>query len=156
ILGAPAVDLELAVDQPRAFIAVRLCNVDEAGASARVTYGVLNLTHRDSHEQPTPLEPRRRYRVRVQLNAIAYAFAKGHRVRLAVSTSYWPTVWPSPTPVTLTFYTGASTLTLPERPVRAEDAALAPFGEVEGAEPPAMTTLSRGSGRRTWQHEVAA
>src|SRR5262249_3379330 len=53
ILGAPAVELELAVDRPLALIAARLCDVDDRGSSARVTYGVLNLTHRDSHLQPT-------------------------------------------------------------------------------------------------------
>ena len=121
-----------------------------------MTYGVLNLTHRDSHEDPTPLEPGKRYRVRLQLSHIAYAFARGHRVRLALSTSYWPTLWPSPAPASLTIFTAGSTLTLPERPVRAEDASLAPFGEVEGAPEPAMTTLSKGSGRRDWQHHVAA
>src|SRR5262249_12639791 len=68
ILGAPVVELELAVDRPLALIAARLCDVDRAGASARVTYGVLNLTHRDSHAHPTPLEPGRRYRVQLQLN----------------------------------------------------------------------------------------
>jgi hypothetical protein len=107
-----------------------------------VTYGVLNLTHRDSHEQPTPIEPHRRYRVRLQLNDIAYAFPAGHRVRLALSTSYWPIVWPSPAPATVTIFTGASVLTLPERPPRMEDTALPAFGEPEGATPPSMTTLA--------------
>jgi len=90
----------------------------------------------------------------VQLNDIAYAFPAGHRVRLALSTSYWPTVWPSPEAVTLTVYTGASTLDLPERPPRAEDAALAPFGEPEGAAEPPMTTLSDGRGSRVVTHDV--
>ncbi len=156
ILGAPAVELELAVDRPLAFIVARLCDVDARGASARVTYGVLNLTHRDSHEEPTPLVPDRRYCIRLQLNDIAYAFPAGHRVRLALSTSYWPIVWPSPTPATVTIFTGASVLTLPERPVRAEDAALPPFGAPEGATPPAMTALAPESGNSLWHYDVAA
>jgi uncharacterized protein len=156
ILGAPTIDLELAVDRPLAFVAARLCDVGPRGGSARVTYGVLNLTHRDSHEEPTPLVPGRRYRVRLQLNDIAYAFPAGHRVRLALSTSYWPIVWPSPAPATVTIFTGASVLTLPERPVRAEDAALAPFGEPEGAMPPAMTTMAPESGNSLWHYDMAA
>jgi hypothetical protein len=63
---------------------------------------------------------------------------------------------PPPTPVTVTIFTAGSTLTLPERPPRAEDATLAPFAEAEGAPPPSMTTLSKGSGRRVWHHDVAA
>ncbi len=155
ILGAPTVELELAVDRPLAFVVARLCDVDARGASARVTYGVLNLTHRDSHEEPTPLVPGQRYRVWLHLNDIAYAFPAGHRVRLALSTSYWPIVWPSPAPATVTIFTGASVLTLPERPARADDAALSPFGEPEGATPPAMTTLAPESGSSLWHHDVA-
>ena len=36
------------------------------------------------------------------LKAIGYALPAGHRLRLAVSTSYWPWIWPSPEPVELT------------------------------------------------------
>jgi len=156
ILGAPTIELELAVDRPFAFVAARLCDVDTRGGSARVTYGVLNLTHRDSHEEPTPLVPGRRYRVRLQLNDIAYAFPAGHRVRLALSTSYWPIVWPSPASATLTIFTGASVLTLPERLMRAEDAAVPPFGEPEGATPPPMTTVAPESGSSLWHYDMAA
>ena len=59
------------------------------------------------------------------LDNTCYAFRAGHRIRLAISTAYWPTIWPSPEPVTLTLYTGASSLDLPVRP-----------GDPEGAEPP--------------------
>jgi hypothetical protein len=75
---------------------------------------------------------------------------------LALSTSYWPIVWPSPAPATVTIFTGASILTLPERPVRAEDAALPLFGEPEGATPPTMTTLAPESGSSLWHYDMAA
>jgi len=129
ILGAPAVTLDLAVDQPVAFLAVRLNDVDPEGLSRRVTYAVLNLTHRDSHECPTPLTPGQRYRIRIQLRDHAYAFKASHRIRVAISTTYWPLIWPSPAPVRLTLYAGNSTLELPVRPRRASDAQLASFGE---------------------------
>ena len=65
----------------------------------------------------------------VRLDAIAYALPAGHRWRVAVSPTYWPWVWPSPEPVTLSLFTGgASRLTLPVRPPQPEDATLAPFG----------------------------
>ena len=38
-------------------LAVRLCDVAPDGASLLVTRGLLNLTHRDSHAEPEPLEP---------------------------------------------------------------------------------------------------
>ena len=147
ILGAPVVELEIASDRPRALIALRLSDLHPDGAATRVTYGVLNLSHRDGHEQPAPLEPGARFRVRVQLNDIAYAFPPGHRIRLAVSTAYWPLVWPPPEPVTLTLYTGASRLELPVRPLRAETAPV--FEEPEGAPPLACTELEPESCSRT-------
>jgi hypothetical protein len=142
ILGAPVLDIELASDRAAALLVARLCDVDEQGTSTRVTYGVLNLTHRRSHAEPSPLMPGQRTRVRLQLNDIAHTFAAGHRLRLALSTSYWPTVWPSPEPVLLTLFTGpTSALTLPLRPPRTSDAALPPFGPPERAMEPAMTMI---------------
>ena len=149
ILGAPVAVLELAVDRPQAFVAVRLNEVLPDGSSARVTYGVLNLTHRASHEHPERLEPGRRYRVRVPLNHVARAFAAGSRLRLAVSTAYWPVVWPSPEPVTLTLFTGASGLELPLRPPAPEDERLRPFEEPEGAPPAPYVELHDKRGERT-------
>ncbi len=127
ILGAPVVTLDVAVDRPSAFIAVRLNDVAEGGASTRVTYGLLNLTHGTSHEFPEPLVPGKRYRFQIRLNDIAHAFPAGHRIRVAVSTAYWPIAWPSPEPVTLTLFTGSSTLTLPTRLLRPEDDTLRAF-----------------------------
>ena len=124
-MGAPVVELEIASNRPHAFVVARLCDVAPDGASTRVTYGVLNLTHRDSHEHPEPLEPGRMYRVRIQLNDIAHKFSPGHRIRLALSNSMWPIFWPSPEQVSLTLKGG--TLILPVRRPRDEDANLAPF-----------------------------
>ncbi len=121
IFGAPEVTLELDVDQPQAIVAVRLCDISPDGASTRVSYGLLNLSHRDSHESPEPLVPGQRYRVTVLLNDIAHRFAQGHRVRVAVATSQWPIAWPSPAMVTLGLHTGISTLRLPERARQASD-----------------------------------
>ncbi|MCB9896420.1 MAG: hypothetical protein H6825_00315 [Planctomycetes bacterium] len=82
------------------------------------------------------------------LNHVAHAFAPGHRLRLAISTSYWPLVWPSPQAVTLTLFGEHSRLSLPRRAPRDDDAHLRPFGPPEAAAPPAQTDLLVvGSGR---------
>jgi hypothetical protein len=133
ILGAPRVTLEVAADRPVAFIAVRLNDVAPDGASSRVTYGLLNLTHRDSHERPEPLEPGKRYLINLALNDIAHEFPSGHKIRLAVSSSYWPTVWPAPEPVTVSLFTGRSFVDLPVRPPDPQDSALSPFEPPERA-----------------------
>ena len=148
ILGAPVVELELAADRPNAFVVARLSDVGRDGETTLVTYGVLNLTHRESHAEPEALEPGRRYRVRLQLNDVAQAFPAGHRLRLALSNAYWPTVWPSPEPVTLTLFAGASALTLPVRAPRPEDDDLRPFAEPEAAPPWRRTVLAPGRSER--------
>ncbi|MSP82677.1 MAG: CocE/NonD family hydrolase [Alphaproteobacteria bacterium] len=155
ILGAPVATLDLAVDRPVAMVALRLNDVAPDGASTRVTYGLLNLTHRDGHERPTPLEPGRRYRVRVQLGDIAQTFPAGHRIRLAVSTCYWPIAWPGPAPVNLTLFTGASQLDLPVRAPRPEDAAVA-FAPPEAAPPMRKTILEPGRAAQTVNRDIAA
>jgi predicted acyl esterase len=120
ILGAALVTLDLVSDAPIANLAVRLCDVHPSGAVLRVSYGVLNLTHRDGHEKPAPLVVGRRYKIRVQLNDAGAVFPVGHKVRLALSTAYWPMIWPSPVKATLTIFGG--TLDLPVRAPGASDA----------------------------------
>jgi uncharacterized protein len=141
ILGAPIVTLEFASDQPLANLIVRLCDVHPSGESLRVSYGVLNLTHRDGHEQPALLSPGERYRVRIRLNDAGSVFPRGHKVRVALSTTYWPMVWPSPMAAAVVIFSGA--LELPQRAPNAADERLAPFPEPETASPEKPTVLHR-------------
>ncbi|MFF9896571.1 CocE/NonD family hydrolase [Streptomyces longispororuber] len=143
ILGAPTVELEVSATEPVAMVAARLSDVSPRGSATRVTYGLLNLTRRDGHEDaPQPLEPGRRYRVTVQLNGVAQSFPAGHRIRLSLSTSYWPLAWPPPRPVLLTVHEG-SALTLPVRPAGLpDDLPQEPFGEPEGTRPLTSTQLT--------------
>jgi predicted acyl esterase len=122
MLGAAVLYLEVAADRPNAMAVVRLNDVAPDGASLRVSYGVLNLTHRNGHERARALTPGARVKVRVQLNEIAHIFPAGHRIRVAISTAYWPILWPAPEAVSLTVTTGRSKLELPVRPARGEDA----------------------------------
>jgi hypothetical protein len=153
IAGAAILEATIISDQPNALLVARLCDVAPDGASLRLSYGVLNLTHRDSHEHPAPLPVGQPVRVRLQLNDCAHAFPPGHRVRLALSNAYWPTVWPSPAPSSLALDPAASHLTLPHRPPSDDDAQLAPFAEPEGAPPLPRTFLERPSNLRTVTHD---
>jgi putative CocE/NonD family hydrolase len=118
IFGLPTATLEVESDKPVAMLAVRLSDVAPNGEATRVTYGLLNLTHRDGSADPQPLEPGKRYTVEVPLNGIAQVFPAGHRLRLSISTSYWPLAWPSPERATVTVHTAGSRLTVPSRPRR--------------------------------------
>jgi len=148
VLGAPLVELDLAADRPNAFVAGTLSEILPDGSVSRVSYGVLNLTHRESHEHPTPLVPGRRCKVELKLKHCGHRFAAGTRIRLALSTAYWPVIWPSPERATLSVMTGSSSLLLPVRPPRAADAALAPFQAPEAAPRLKKTQIEPGWQKR--------
>ncbi len=139
IAGPPVLEATLTADRPDAVLVARLCDVSPDGASLRVSYGVLNLTHRGDHAQPTPVPAGRPIRVRLALSDCAHLFPAGHRVRLALSTAYWPLVWPSPAPASLTL--DAASLTLPRRRAGAADAALSDLPPPEAAASLARTFL---------------
>jgi putative CocE/NonD family hydrolase len=119
ILGVPEVVLHLAASSSVATAVVRLTDIAPDGVSAQVSAGILNLTHRRSHEQPEPLEPGRVEEVRVALRPAGYRFAPGHRIRVSVASSAWPVIWPSPFPTEFELHRGpaaASRLILPVVP----------------------------------------
>lgn len=137
IVGAPEVEVRVASDRRQANLAVRLCDVHPDGASELISYGVLNLTHRNSHEFPEALVPGETVSARVVLDQCAYRVPAGHLLRVAVSTAYWPMIWPSPEPATLEL--SAATLKLPLRPPATADEVS--FPEPEGATPWATETI---------------
>src|SRR5262249_25072461 len=81
----------------------------------------------------------------IQLNDAGSAFPKGHKVRLALSTTYWPMIWPSPEKATLLIFGG--TLELPLRAPQAADAQLSPLPRPETAPPAEPTVMRRGDAR---------
>lgn len=154
-LGATVAELEVSTDKPVAMLAVRLSDVQPDDKVTRVSYGLLNLAHRESNSEPRPLEAGRRYRVKVRLNDVAHRFPAGHRVRISVSTSYWPLAWPSPEPVRVVLYNSSSTVRMPIREPRDEDGLLRPFGEPLGAPPLRKNVLE--APHRNWlvHHDLA-
>lgn len=126
ILGRPRVRLAFSVDRPVAQVVARLCDVAPSGQSQRITYRPRNLCHDDSHEVATKLVPGQRYEVEFELNECAHRLLAGHQLRLALSTSYWPIVWPAPEAVEITLHLEGCALILPERRVEVEIDAMAP------------------------------
>lgn len=106
LMGAAEVTLRLSSDKPLGFVVARLCDVAPDGASVRIAHGMLNLCHRDSMEHPRPMVPDEEVEVTLRLDQMAYRLAPGHRLRLALSNSYWPFVWPSPEAGALTLSGG--------------------------------------------------
>jgi hypothetical protein len=104
---------------------VRLCDVDRAGTSELVSWGVGRLTDG-----------------RVELKAVGRRLVPGRRLRVAFARSYWPLVWPERdlAPVDI----DDVTLVLPQW----NGAAAPEFDAAESAPPGAMTVLTEGSARR--------
>lgn len=120
ILGRPRVKVSFSVDRPVAQLVARLCDVSPEGISQRITFRPLNLTHRNSHEVPEMLVPGEQYEAEIVLNECAHHLRVGHRLRLALSTSYWPIVWPAPEAAEVTLHLEDCALVLPERRVSQE------------------------------------
>jgi hypothetical protein len=136
MLGAARLNLALSSDRPVAFLIARLCDVGPDGASVRIAHGILNLCHRQSREAPKPMVPGQAEEIEIVFDQMGYRLAAGHRLRLALSTTYWPFVWPAPEAATLTVTAG--TLDLP-----VQTGADAP----EWTPPPAETAAP-------WKHRV--
>ncbi|WP_170783938.1 CocE/NonD family hydrolase [Ruegeria lacuscaerulensis] len=136
VVGAPRLRLRISADRPHAQLAVRLNHIHPDGASTRITYGVLNLSHRDSHATPSPLTPGETYEVKLDLDHIAYRVPKGHRLRVAISSAYWPLIWPTPEAAELHLTQG--TIDIPIRPSTVDEWVFQP---PESETPRDVTTL---------------
>ena len=143
LLGAARLSLRLESDQPLAFVVARLCDVAPDGSSVRIAHGMLNLCHRNSMEAPAPMPVGQAVDLAFNIDQMAYRLAAGHQLRLALSTTYWPFLWPSPKPATLTISGGA--LDLPVHQGSAPEWVPPP---AEGAKPWAHRVLRAGKTTR--------
>ncbi|QDY78444.1 CocE/NonD family hydrolase [Streptomyces qinzhouensis] len=135
VLGRPRVTLRLRMDVPYGQLAVRLCDLAPGGESALITRGVLNLAARHGAERARAWTPGATEDVELTLAAAGYSVPPGHRIRLAVSSAYWPWVWPAPgSPAGFVLLPEGSRLDLPVYG-GAPDPAARPPDPAEGVEP---------------------
>ena len=156
ILGAPRIRLEISSDKPNAMLAACLSEVFPDGRATRVSYGLLNLTHMNSHENPELLTEGKKYSIVLKLNEAGHCFGVGNRIRLALSTVYWPIAWPSPERSTLTLGENGMSLMLPVRPDRSSDQVLKPFEEPEAAKPLAKTVIKEPEYKWRFERDMAS
>lgn len=133
ILGRPRVKLRIRMDAPRGQAIARLCDVAPDGSSTLVTRGALNLSARHGRDRADDWPVGRTEDVTFDLNGIGHTFPPGHRIRLAVSSSYWPWIWPQAGSVGFTLDADGSLVELPVRR-HTEDPAIR-FEEPEQSEP---------------------
>jgi len=106
IIGLPRVRLRVKADAPLAHWAARLEDIFPDGRVALVTGGLLNGSQRRSRLQPEPLARGETYDLGFELHLTTWTFQPGHRVRLSVSNSLFPMIWPTPYLMTTTLVTG--------------------------------------------------
>ncbi|WP_234332314.1 CocE/NonD family hydrolase [Streptomyces sp. NRRL S-87] len=127
VLGSPAVRLRLRMDVPHGQVVARLCDVAPDGASTLVARGALNLGAREGQDRSVAWPPGAAGDVSFELDAVGYRFPPGHRIRLALSSAYWPWIWPRPgSEAGWTVRPAASALTLPVRAPTADRVAFEP------------------------------
>ncbi|MEU2237164.1 CocE/NonD family hydrolase [Streptomyces vietnamensis] len=163
ILGRPSVSLRLTTTAPTGQVVARLCDVAPDGSSTLVTRGALNLSARYGPDRAVEAQIGEPETLLLELNGIGHTFPPGHRVRLAVSSTYWPWIWPQPDAAGFTLDPAGSSLTLPVR-ARAEDAVeweepeqSAPLGVAYPAtleEPRPERLVVRDVARDEWTLEV--
>jgi predicted acyl esterase len=138
VMGHPRVRLRVSASEPSAYLSVKLCDVFPDGTSALVSRGALNLGCRNGFHHVEPLVPGAAEEVVVELDACAYAYEPGHRLRVSVAGADWPNTAAPPAPVSLTVHEGELELPVWSGPSPFADPILAP-GNAGGEDPTGLT-----------------
>jgi putative CocE/NonD family hydrolase len=108
ILGLPRALLQVSADAPLAHWFARLCDVSPDGTVTLVASAGFNGAHRESAENPKPLEPGRTFPLTIEMHFTSWVFPKGHRMRFAVNNAHWPMIWTTPHAMTTALHLGGA------------------------------------------------
>jgi uncharacterized protein len=133
VLGRPKAVLEVATTAAVMGFIVRLCEVGPDGSSQLVAKGTLNATRRESLSDPAPCPADEMMPLEIPLDTTGWTFSAGNRIRLSISSSDFPNVWPTPQQGVNRIFRGGGSASRIVLPVVAEQAsAEAPhFGRSE-------------------------
>lgn len=92
--GAVSLDLEPTVADPT--VVVRVVDVDPRGRGTVVTHGAVRGAYRDGIDRATPMTPGEAHRLSIPLAPKSHVFEAGHRVRVAIGSSLFPELLPTP------------------------------------------------------------
>ena len=113
VFGRPEITISLRSNAPTGNLIVRLCDVSPSGSSELVSIGVLNLTHRNGNKFPKLMPIGETQSLAIKLDNTGHRFLPGQKIRIALSTAYWPFVWPAVNNPTLTLTEKPACLSLP-------------------------------------------
>jgi predicted acyl esterase len=90
IAGSVRAVLFVSSDAVDTDLSVRISDVYPDGRSLLMAEGMLRLRYRGGFERPRPLEPGAVARVEIPCGPTSVAFAPGHRIRVAITSSNFP------------------------------------------------------------------
>ncbi len=90
VTGPITVHLWAASSAPDTDFVVKLMDVRPDGFVQELCYGIVRARYRGSFTSPSLIEPGRVYEYTIQVNPTSNLFRRGHRIRLAVSSSDFP------------------------------------------------------------------
>ncbi len=152
IVGNPKLKLKVSSNKSCGQLTARLSDIAPDGQVTRVTYGMINLQNRDSLDSVQEVIPGEVYEVEVQLDFIAQTIPQGHKMRVALSSSYFPLLWTTPEKAEVTLEPDSQTLLLPTYQGREIPN---PFEPPTSATPEKTTILRESSNKRVISEDVA-
>lgn len=90
LTGTGAADVRVTPTTEDLLLSVRVLDLSPDGSASLVTYGTLRASHRDSDADPEPLDPGEETTLSVPLRPASHVFEPGHRLAVAVGTSFFP------------------------------------------------------------------
>jgi len=114
-IGRPVIKLLVACDKPIGTLFTRLCVIGMDGSSRLVGYMPYNLNHSDDgkHETVTDIEVGQFHEIVIEQDYIGEMIHKGSKLRVALSTAFYPMCLPNPEPIIVIVDFSHSSLEMP-------------------------------------------
>ncbi|WP_427016291.1 CocE/NonD family hydrolase [Pseudarthrobacter sp. P1] len=135
LLGYARLKLRVASSTARANVFARLCDVAPDGSSTLITRGAINLARRNGMDRADELVPGEFVDADIQFTSMGWQVPAGHSLRLALSTTYWPWIWPHGEQGSITVDAAHSTLLLDDLDPAVVGALTIEFEEPEQSAP---------------------
>ena len=155
IFGFPTLHAKVISNVPQANLIAVLSMVDTNNEATFISFGLLNLSHRTSHLELEPLPIGVPTDVQIQLNVIGQKIPAGNKLRLQLSTAYWPMIWPSQEKSKLQLLPNETFLDLPLQDKIEKKENIKTFEEPEGATPMKQEVLENGNFHRLLEIDQA-
>ena len=147
ILGRAQALINVSATAPRANWVVRLSDIAPDGQVTQVAGIGFNGTHRLSARKPIAVVPGEYFPLKMDLMLTSWVFPKGHKIRLAISNSQWPMLWPTPMPMSSALAIGGIGGAQVQLPVILAAPARVPIFKAPATDPqmPEFETLDAGN-----------